>query len=681
VVPLEDARFYHLGSSRQLFESFEHIQRGRFSPLRALATATPPSAFTSLTSLPVLLDAVAARRPIRLDGHNIVAGLPAGSRVRWLGQGWCAEAAPVGGGEWVLRPHHLDDTLRGAAGTGGRICGHDALDWLAARGLRGKAADVFELPIYPVLAAREIDQDALNWFFDPHPDPAVGARLARHRRLSAAQIPEAVDFARCFASRRAAYATCLRAEFEGCLSGADMRVFTQDFEALGAYATKEAPALGRWLRANGPRILPMITKPEHASRLLMLLASLRTGRRRAALVGSGYARLQESVIASGGIERTRPRLALKDDQIVWARSPLRFDLAGGWTDTPPYCIEFGGCVLNVAVLLNGQPPIQAFVRPITELKFRLRSIDLGSMEDIDSFAGLASFRDAHSGFSLPKVALALAGFLPEFAAGRPPGSLRERLRRFGGGLEISLLSAVPKGSGLGTSSIVGATLLAALNRACGLGWDPVDLYQRVLSVEQLLTTGGGWQDQAGALFAGIKLIQTEPGLAQAPSVRYLPETLLGDAYANQTLLLYYTGVTRLAKRILREIVHDMFLARSSTLRTLGLIRANAQHLHHALQESDQASLHRCIARSWDLNRRLDPGTTTPPIERIIRLAGEDLAACKLLGAGGGGYMLLCAKSPEAGRRIRRRLEEHPLNARARFVDFRVSSRAVEVTVS
>jgi galactokinase/mevalonate kinase-like predicted kinase len=425
----------------------------------------------------------------------------------------------------------------------------------------------------------------------------------------------------------------------------------------------------------------MITKPEHASRLLMLLASLRTGRRRAALVGSGYARLQESVIASGGIERTRPRLALKDDQIVWARSPLRFDLAGGWTDTPPYCIEFGGCVLNVAVLLNGQPPIQAFVRPITELKFRLRSIDLGSMEDIDSFAGLASFRDAHSGFSLPKVALALAGFLPEFAAGRPPGSLRERLRRFGGGLEISLLSAVPKGSGLGTSSIVGATLLAALNRACGLGWDPVDLYQRVLSVEQLLTTGGGWQDQAGALFAGIKLIQTEPGLAQAPSVRYLPETLLGDAYANQTLLLYYTGVTRLAKRILREIVHDMFLARSSTLRTLGLIRANAQHLHHALQESDQASLHRCIARSWDLNRRLDPGTTTPPIERIIRLAGEDLAACKLLGAGGGGYMLLCAKSPEAGRRIRRRLEEHPLNARARFVDFRVSSRAVEVTVS
>ena len=146
-------------------------------------------------------------------------------------------------------------------------------------------------------------------------------------------------------------------------------------------------------------------------------------------------------------------------------------------------------------------------------------------------------------------------------------------------------------------------------------------------------------------------------------------------------VLYYTGVTRLAKDILKEIVHDMFLGRSATLRTLDLIRTNAQHLHRALQEGDQASLHRCIARSWDLNRRLDPGTTTPEIERIIRLAGEDLAACKLLGAGGGGYMLLCATSPEAGRRIRLRLEQRPPNARARFIDFRVSERAVDVTVS
>jgi galactokinase/mevalonate kinase-like predicted kinase len=112
-----------------------------------------------------------------------------------------------------------------------------------------------------------------------------------------------------------------------------------------------------------------------------------------------------------------------------------------------------------------------------------------------------------------------------------------------------------------------------------------------------------------------------------------------------------------------------------------LIRINSQHLHQALQEDDQGSMHRCIARSWDLNRRLDPDTTTPQIESIIRTAGADLAACKLLGAGGGGYMLLCADTPEAGQIIRTRLTENPPNVRARFIDFQVSDRPVEVTVS
>ena len=56
------------------------------------------------------------------------------------------------------------------------------------------------------------------------------------------------------------------------------------------------------------------------------------------------------------------KCAVKLDQIVWARSPVRLDLAGGWTDTPPYTNRYGGAVVNVAVDLNGQSPIQVFVR-------------------------------------------------------------------------------------------------------------------------------------------------------------------------------------------------------------------------------------------------------------------------------------------------------------------------------
>jgi hypothetical protein len=69
------------------------------------------------------------------------------------------------------------------------------------------------------------------------------------------------------------------------------------------------------------------------------------------------------------------RINIFPDQIIWGRSPARLDLAGGWSDTPPYCLQNGGSVLNMAVELNGQPPIQAFIRLSPEKRIILRSID------------------------------------------------------------------------------------------------------------------------------------------------------------------------------------------------------------------------------------------------------------------------------------------------------------------
>src|SRR5205085_1480512 len=75
-----------------------------------------------------------------------------------------------------------------------------------------------------------------------------------------------------------------------------------------------------------------------------------------------FARLRRMIIEEAGISGVVPSRRILEDQIVWGRSPVRLDLAGGWTDTPPYCIEHGGRVLNLAVDLNGQPPIQVFAR-------------------------------------------------------------------------------------------------------------------------------------------------------------------------------------------------------------------------------------------------------------------------------------------------------------------------------
>ena len=106
----------------------------------------------------------------------------------------------------------------------------------------------------------------------------------------------------------------------------------------------------------------------------------------------------------------------------------------------------------------------------------------------------------------------LPGFVGCAAALPQPPSLRAQLEAFGCGIELTLLSAVPAGSGLGTSSILAATVLGALNDFCQLGWDKNEIGHCTLILEQMLTTGGGWQDQFGGVLGGVKLLQTGSGI-------------------------------------------------------------------------------------------------------------------------------------------------------------------------
>ena len=97
-----------------------------------------------------------------------------------------------------------------------------------------------------------------------------------------------------------------------------------------------------------------------------------------------FSLLREGWISTIADEKQMPRLNVYRDQIVWGRSPVRIDLAGGWTDTPPYCMYAGGNVVNVAIELNGQPPLQVYVKPARESRIILRSIDIGAMECIST---------------------------------------------------------------------------------------------------------------------------------------------------------------------------------------------------------------------------------------------------------------------------------------------------------
>ena len=390
-----------------------------------------------------------------------------------------------------------------------------------------------------------------------------------------------------------------------------------------------------------------------------------------------FSLLREGLCNHAANSQQQPSLCVADDQIVWGRSPVRIDIAGGWTDTPPYCLMEGGNAINFAIELNGQPPLQAYVKPSREPRIVLRSIDLGAVEVVETTEQLTDFMHVGSPFSIPKAALVLAGF----GASGKTGSLRAQLEAFGAGIELTLLSAIPAGSGLGTSSILASTVLGALNDFCGLGWDKNEIGRRTLMLEQMLTTGGGWQDQFGGVLGGVKLLQTGRGFDQSPQVRWLPNDLWTQPEYRACHLLYYTGITRTAKSILAEIVRRMFLNHHEELNMLREMKVHTMEMYEAIQRNDFQQMGLLVRKTWQQNQALDSGTNPSEVAALTSLIDDLCLGYKLPGAGGGGYLYMIAKDPEAAARIKQILGENRQNKNARFVEMSLSTTGLQISRS
>jgi galactokinase/mevalonate kinase-like predicted kinase len=278
------------------------------------------------------------------------------------------------------------------------------------------------------------------------------------------------------------------------------------------------------------------------------------------------------------------------------------------------------------------PPIKVFCRATEARQLRIHSIDLGADETIRHFAELGNFHDPDSPFALTKAAFRLLG-LTESCAG--VSTLAEQLDRIGCGVELSLLSAVPKGSGLGTSSILGATILAALERFFGLDVEREELFRQVLHMEQMLTTGGGWQDQIGGVAGGVKYITSAPGLKPIPIIYQLDLFLFTTPGPSSRFTLFYTGITRLAKNILRDVVDRVNSMQPAYLFTLKHLKRLARSARGAIERHDLTALGNMLNASWHANKLIHPSTTSDEVEALIDSLQGLYSGMKLFGAGGG----------------------------------------------
>lgn len=650
ILPLPGGEFYHYGTSREMISSTLAIQN-RVNDQREIMhrdRKPHPSIFVqnSVTEIPFTADNaniwienshIGKRWNVSRD--NIVTGVPRNDWELSLTPGQCLDIVPLEEKSYMIRVYDIDSRFAGAEQ---------------------------QRRQFPVTDDIGVMGDLVRKMLAGEPLPE-GLRL-----MSAEEISNVASLPRLVAQRKEFRDINRRAMAENHLHS----VFYQlDLDAEASAFAGGNIAMPSELDESAPLLKRM---SDHMWRGEV---KRRKGEPFGDTEDKAFALLRGGLIDTVGTSLNSPRRAVCSDQIVWSRSPVRIDIAGGWTDTPPFCLAEGGNVINIAIELNGQPPLQTYIRPCKEPHIVCRSIDLGASETVTTYEQLIEFNKVGSPFSIPKAALALAGFHPRFCA-EQYASLEQQLRAMGGGLEITLFSAIPAGSGLGTSSILASTVLGAVSDFCDLAWDKVEICRRTLVLEQLLTTGGGWQDQYGGVIGGVKLLQTAKGFDQTPMVRRMPSDLFDAPEYAPCHLLYYTGLTRTAKDILAEIVRRMFLNHGPQLELLRRMKAHTLEMYDAIQRDDFNRMGRLVRETWRQNQLIDAGTNPPAVEAITRLVDDLCLGYKLPGAGGGGYLYMIAKDPEAAARIRQILQTAPgLPANGRLVEMTLSKKGLNVTRS
>lgn len=337
---------------------------------------------------------------------------------------------------------------------------------------------------------------------------------------------------------------------------------------------------------------------------------------------------------------------------VEIRLPVRVNFGGGWTDTPPYCIENGGAVLNAAIRLNGELPIHISVKRISDYHIEFESQDVGAKGSIYTVDEIRDCHNPYDTFALHKASLMATGIVPA----KGDRKLQEILKEIGGGLYLSTeVIGIPKGSGLGTSSILAGACVKGLFELLGQKKSDEDIYRTVLCMEQIMSTGGGWQDQVGGLTNGIKLISTMPGVDQKIKVEPVKVSNKTLSELRERLALIYTGQRRLARNLLRNVIGGYICANAKSVEALEKMKQSAVLMKFYLEHDDIDAFAQLLNDHWKLSKQLDSGSTNTCIDQIF-VACEDLIDAQFIsGAGGGGFIIVLLKKGISKQTLRQRL--------------------------
>jgi D-glycero-alpha-D-manno-heptose-7-phosphate kinase len=297
--------------------------------------------------------------------------------------------------------------------------------------------------------------------------------------------------------------------------------------------------------------------------------------------------------------------------VIFSRAPLRISLGGGGTDLPSYYREHGGFLVSGAI----DKYVYMLMHTVFQQRYRLKYSD---MEEVDTIAEI-----------------------------RHP-ILREALLRHwrGNPLEIASVADVPAGTGMGSSGAYTVCLLKGLARAQRRSITAGALAEAACEIEiDILGEPVGKQDPYVAAHGGICAYTFNPdGTTEVESLELDPVVL---RLMRDRMLLFYTGESRSASVVLSDQDERSKAGDQEMLENLHRTKELGRQSYDLLLAGDLSAYAELMHEHWEHKRRRSPGVSGERIDRLYTLARRSgVIGGKLVGAGGGGFLLVYAPHPE-----------------------------------
>ncbi len=314
--------------------------------------------------------------------------------------------------------------------------------------------------------------------------------------------------------------------------------------------------------------------------------------------------------------------------IVRSKAPFRISFGGGGTDMAPYCTDHGGCVISTTINRH----VYITLKPRTDKKIRVISINLDKQivfnvgdrnysDEFELFKGILNFLNIKKGF------------------------------------DIIIYSELPEGSGMGGSSSLTVAVIGAIDKFYDLGLSKYDIAQKSYEIERIeLCQKGGYQDQFAASFGGFNFLEFSNNVKISP-IETTKEMINELQYR---LILCYVGGSHFSSDIQDEVLKGYKIEKKFYLEVMQDLKEVAYSMKSIIESKDISKLSEfgeLLHKGWLAKKSLSSKISTKEIEKFYLISRKfGVLGGKLLGAGGGGHLLLFCE-PEKKFLVMREMEK------------------------